>query len=47
LQIEENRQKPHAMLAFSTSRLTGIIFYICVVNAPQRENYFFYLAMQS
>jgi hypothetical protein len=26
--------------------LTGIIFYICLAQAPQRENYFFPIAMQ-
>jgi hypothetical protein len=26
--------------------LTGIIFYICLIQCPQRENYFFSTAVQ-
>ena len=37
LQIEEYRQIAHAILASPHSGLTGIIFYICLVQCSQRE----------
>ena len=46
LQIEKHGQESHAKLASPTSGLTGIIFYICVVQRSQRENYFFSIASQ-
>ena len=46
LQIEKYRQESHATLASPTSGLTGIIFYICLIQRPQRENYFFSIALQ-
>ena len=46
LQIEEHRQKPHQILASPTPGLTEIIFYICLDQRPQRENYFFSIAAQ-
>jgi hypothetical protein len=46
LQIEEYRQVVHAILASPTSGLTGIIFYICLIPRPQRENSFFSIAAQ-
>jgi hypothetical protein len=46
LQIEEYRQKSHPLLSSPALGLTGIIFYICLVQRPQRENYFFSTAVQ-
>ena len=46
LQIEEYRQIAHAILTSPHSGLTGIIFYICLVQRPQREIYFFSIAVQ-
>jgi hypothetical protein len=41
LQIEEDWQKPHSKLRSRLAGLTEIIFSICVVKSPKRENYFF------
>ena len=46
LQIEKHGQESHATLASPTRGLTGIIFYICLDQASQRENYFFSIAVQ-
>ena len=42
LQIEEHRQKSHTILASPTSGLTGIIFYICLIDVAKRKLFLLY-----
>src|SRR6201982_1727771 len=46
VQIEKYRQGAHVTLAAPAPGLTGIIFYICLVQRSQRENFFFCVALQ-
>jgi hypothetical protein len=46
LHIQEHRQVAHQVLASPTWGLTEIIFYLCLDQGLQRENYFFSIAAQ-